>query len=179
MHSRRIVLGIMVLLVVLVAPCITEPDYVIAGPYNVSFDLGIPKDSYSAVGYVGVKGIKPLSGTVFNTYFVDIYDKQHEIKVSIEIAYNSDPQDVPSTDEDFMRMAKDTRRKEGDCVYDSVYRNIDGHRAAIVALNPGVFSAVYQQSLHEFIVIWSEYPYDKGTSSLFNTLHIEKVSLAV
>ena len=171
-------------LALLTVPCIAEPDSVTTGPYNISFDLGMPVSEYR-ITIDPPKESELLGGEKYNTYNMEIKDKSETSAIpgfaTIGIVqYESEIQLSPDD------MIEALREKNPD----TTKRKIDGSDGAISKMQlkttergqtsiADVFYVRFYLNAdpkHSVCTIVSIYPWDEGTLSLLKTIHIEKIN---
>ena len=157
---------------------LAEKDSVTTGPYNISFDLGVPRDNYM----VTVNPQKEGSGV--KTYGVSIVGQTGDALRKAGIGLNYYTVAPPSTDwgETMKLVAHDLHlSNEG-----IETRTIDGTTGGFVSGNLAtknygsikVYNAYYYSPIdptHLLVTVTSSYPWEGETSGLLNTIHVEKV----
>jgi hypothetical protein len=171
-----------VFFVLLISQCIAEPDNVTTGSYNISFDLGLPKEAY-AVSAVDPKRTES-SEMKFTDYTIYIRDNNRTTKLASIIINASSGAPIPILSPDEMRIGLLLTFSNGNCRNIETYeRDIDGKRGAIASgelnasgLNTKIYQAMYHPFYYAAVVITSSYPWDEGTQQLLNTIHIENMN---
>jgi len=157
------------------------PDSVITGPYNISFDLGLPKDVYT-VTVADPKEKESLGGEKSTEYVVSIKNDTGLTRFAMITLRYGTVGTVLLPDEMQSSMLSYTR-EIGLKNIETSEREIDGKRGAIVAGDmyiSGLDVNIYQASYYPFndtvVFINSGYPWEEGTLSLLKTIHIEKIN---
>ncbi|MFZ2472760.1 MAG: hypothetical protein WAW52_12585 [Methanothrix sp.] len=174
---------IITFLTLLIMPCIAVPDSVTTGPYKVTFDLGLPEDTYTIL-VSDPKESETLDGSKNMDYRITIENKTKDTSMAnIGLIYYIDREnDVPNADqmgpiiEDLARAMKFRSAK-------TAVRDIDGTIGGIAQADFVGSAKIY---LIEFLPlidqkhlrcdILSTLPWDEGTLSLLKTIHIEKIN---
>lgn len=161
------------------------PDSVVIGPYNITFDLGIPKEAYK-VEIEDSKTEESLSGEVSTTYTVNLINKTGiSRRASIILTSYETEQVIPLQDElvqieKYMLLQMDYLSE-----IDVAKRKIDGKDGAAGSatmripkanLNIDTYAAIYYPSSTTIVNLISAYPWENGTLSLLKTIHVEKMS---
>jgi hypothetical protein len=160
------------------------PDSAITGPYNVSFDLGNPKESY-LVNVSAPKTTESLGGDIHTAYGIRIFDmRSPNKKAAIVIAEYQEDQTMysPAEMKTILRYMMDGEQDVSDIQSDN--RVIDGFNGGISSGErmgaDGVpfyeYMAVYQMTPRLQTTLVSSYPWEEGTLSLLKTVHIEKIN---
>jgi hypothetical protein len=154
-------------------PCLAEPDSVIAGNFNVSFDLGLPHNAYNIdIG-------EPEQWEGIWAEYIAILDNTLRYRI-VAIAINEG--EVGTWEE----MAAAIQP----CLISNDFRNvesskmiIDGKDGIIVAgdsyelgIKIKTYFALYYINNYTSISIISGYPWDEGTLQFLKTIHIEKMN---
>ena len=168
----------LMLLAVLLFAGITaaEQDSVILGPYRVSFDLGIPRTHYTTeIG--GPETSESLNGSSMTDYTLDIYTYSGSAKISLDIY------DAPSlnlSEKPMEKVLLETAKPNAfqGAITTSAVRQIDGTDGAVISIDVGGHSgyiAGYQPNINgsNLVTMMSTIPWDEGTLSLLNTIHVE------
>jgi hypothetical protein len=165
-------------------PSLAEPDRVFAGPYNISFDLSIPKSSYN-VTVVPPKELKDLRGDITISYLITIENKSglETCWIGLSQSNSTLPKASPET---LARTVKTSLEQDLHAFnIETEFRIIDGSDGAIAAGDKmllgetiKVYNAMYnvkpEPSLRHLVCsIYSTYPWEVGTLPLLKTIHIE------
>jgi hypothetical protein len=160
-------------------------DSVITGPYNVSFDLGLPKNIYN-IDVKNPKSSETLGGAASKTYpfLVQIKNTttQNSAIASIYVVISVEKQAVvPSA----QRVSLNRKEIEalGYFGVQGAARQIDGKDGVVCSglelvngRTPLTYFADYYLSNSEKVFIYSGIPWDEGTLQLLKTIHVEKVN---
>lgn len=167
------------ILLFLAPPCMAEQENVTIGPYNVSFDLGRPENSY-AIELLAPKQKESLSGLLSMEYKINLTDTSDRVGF-IKIMEYEDRLIIPPQSE----LIQDLRDVLPPSLSDteSVSRIIDGHPGAAASgrtyfSNTYSYVATYYLSPFETVFIASQYPWEEGTLALLRSIHIERNSTA-
>ena len=157
------------------------PDSVITGPYNVTFDLGIPKEAYR-VEIADPVTKESLSGEISTEYKIELINKTGLTRrATMTLTSYETDQVIPSQDE-LVKGGKYILVQMDD-VYDidAAGRKIDGHDGAVVTgtmrlsgLDVDMYSGLYFPSSTTSVIIVSFYPWEEGTLQLLKTIHVEE-----
>lgn len=149
------------------------PEYVIAGPYNVSFDFGF--DSYNIIEDP-IKNTETLEGNKHTIYSMTIYNGSYRDSgiAIIGITEFEEDQKFPTND-----AAVKTFRN---AYTDATTRSVDGTTGIITSTKLDnditIYLAIYHPTFdpkHLNATVISNYPWDEGTLQLLKTIHIEKI----
>lgn len=158
------------------------PDNVITGPYKVSFDLGLPSNTYT-VETAPPKNTESLSGNKSTDYNIKITKGLTNAIVTITCREDKQMVLSPEDLEKAMGMAFLYNDKIRNIDYAT--RNIDGVTGVIFSCDYYINYALgyietYQLEYypnfdpeHLTCIITSNIPWDEGTLQLLNTIHIE------
>ena len=154
-------------------------DNVITGPYNVSFDLGLPKDAYK-IDVKNPESSETLGGAASETYSFTVQIKNTTASNSAMVnIYAAKQTVVPSA----QRVSLNRKEVEalGLLGVQAAARKIDGKDGVVCSgfeLVDGktltTYFADYYLSNSEKVFIYSGIPWDKGTLQLIKTIHIER-----
>jgi hypothetical protein len=166
------------ILLFLALPCMAEHENVTTGPYNISFDLGIPKDEYE-IEILDPEPQEDLSGDLSTKYTINITNGRNTRAFIWVIRYEGLL--IPQTQSELIQATRDTLP---DYLIDEkvVGRMIDGYPGAAASgrnflSDQYIYYANYYLSSYQDIVqIMSKYPWEDGTLSLLRTIHIERNS---
>jgi hypothetical protein len=169
-----------ILLVLLICMPITlaEKDSVITGPFNISFDMGFPKNSYKIEIDDPVEK-EELSGEKSTNYEVTITNMTGYNRVAIiDVKVDEQDQVIPTPEE--IKNLLYTALVIGDYEeIQSAIREIDGIKGAISSGKfqgvdeHQVFQAEWYYSNKLQTTLTSSYPWEEGTLDLLKTIHIE------
>lgn len=187
---RGILLKILsVILMVLV--CVTTMvsavhDSTVVGPYNISFDLGIPKDSYKVI-ISDPRQEESLNGDISTVYLIVIRTESIPSNTCMIHLSESDSALQKASQESLGRAARDILSNEFQASNLEVApRTIDGSDGAVAAgylAGDKIYNSIYNVNIgpvprHLVCKIFSDYPWEEGTLSLLKTIHVEKVNFA-
>lgn len=152
------------------------PDSVITGPYNISFDLGLPEDAYT-INAKDPKETESLSGEKETVYSLSTENESDPaLSVSISMTEYAEKQTGASVSSSTMEK---TMKKLFPASASVASRDIDGKNGAIAkytTTDMTLYTAVYYPNAYLFALVISTYPWDEGTLSLLKTIHVEKVN---
>lgn len=162
------------------------PDSVTTGPYNISFDLGMPKNAYTA-SVSEPKMTESLSGDLETEYQIEIQnriDKARIISISMTYTKIESPKSLMSPDEmEAVVRAVMLKYRQPLTMVNSAQRIIDNTTGAAGSYyykdDIEVFTAMYYPQCENgslLCTIMSDYPWDEGTLQLLKTIHIEKIN---
>jgi hypothetical protein len=159
------------------------PDSVVTGPYNVTFDLGLPKEAYK-VEIADPVTKESLSGEISTTYEIKLINKTGLTRrASISLISHEVEQVIPTQD-DIVKTLKYVLINTKD-IYDidAAGRKIDGYDGAVASgtlrssgIETSTYIAIYYPSSTMSVTVFSAYPWDEGTLSLLKTIHIENIN---
>ena len=154
------------------------PDNIQTGQYNVSFDLGFPKNSYTAKAD-SPAATESLDGKSQTVYGITITDKMdsHKTIIIVMTEYSEIQQGASA----YPELMKAALRKTMPGATEYAIREIDGKTGAIArySVSGQTFCiALYYPNDYLVAVLIPTYPWDEGTLSLLKTLHIEKINPA-
>jgi hypothetical protein len=168
-------------LALLTMPCIAEPDNVTTGPYNVSFDLGLPNEAYT-VTVSEPKEKESLGGDKSIEYNIFIKNETGISRIA-SIGLTKKELKTFLTPEEMEMSMKSYLPGSGSTNVETSVREIDGKPGAIAAWDQdisGLEMKMYQASYYPFqdtmTFITSSYPWDKETLSLLKSIHIDKIN---
>ena len=177
MIGMKCLIPLFVLFIFSISIALAEKDSVTTGPYNISFDLGVLRDSYT----VTVNPQKEGSGV--KTYGVSIVNQTADAlrKAGIGLSYYT----VAPPSNDWGETMKQVAHGLGLSNEAIETRAIDGTTGGFVSGNLDtkdngsikVYTAYYYSPIdtHLLVQVTSSYPWEGETSSLLNTIHVEKV----
>jgi len=180
-------LAIFALFSLILPTVIAVPDSIITGPYNISFDIGLPDDTYVLLENDPVVD-ETLSGddrTVHSIILANANDTSNFIEIRvISLGSKMPTQATSSMLEESLRLdyANDPRFFN----FESAPRSIDGMTGAVASMEwesdsrqvKPVFIATYLAPFDPrstLVSILSLYPWNEGTLQLMKTIHIEKI----
>lgn len=176
---------IIAFLALLITPCMAEPDNVTTGPYNISFDLGVPKDSYD-VSVSNPRQSEALNGDITTSYTLFIDSGNNVCLIGLSES-NSTLQ--TASPESLGTAARDELIGMQASNIEIATRIIDGSNGAIASGNRGstgnkIYNALYNVKTgpnprHLVCSIISDYPWEKGTLQILKTIHVEKKAAAL
>lgn len=170
-------IAIMVFLTLLAMPCIAEQDSIITGPYNVSFDLGIPSNAYSLNIGVPTEGVDPSDGKKYIAYNIAIGNKTGLTRiVTISMVEYEEDLIIPNATD--MKRVITKMAPSSSNVRERVIDGFNGVIASIHSTDESKFLAVYYPCNRTIAVIISNYPWEEGTLQLLKTISIENINLA-
>jgi hypothetical protein len=158
------------------------PDTVMNGPYNISFDLGLPHDVYTVITKDPVVK-ESLIGAGSELYSSKIQNKTDTKRFAqIDVTRFETQNPLPS-ESDILILAKIVIREiSGAKNVETLTRSIDGTTGGVVAMDLPVsnqylriYSSMYyppKDSGYTYVIITSTYPWGE-TLQLFNTIHVE------
>jgi hypothetical protein len=145
------------------------PYSVTAGPYNISFDLGIPHSSYQVTTNI-------RNETKSSDYFVVINELKSDRSVIIYTTKYAEKQDTTSLSASSMEKTLNALFPS----YIEVSSRIIDDKIGVVAKSPKIpetsYNALYYPDEYSYTMIWSTYPWDEGTLQLLDTIHIERTN---
>jgi hypothetical protein len=172
-HMRRTALFIA--LAVFVLSCVCTSENVTIGSYNISFDLGIPQESYN-VNANGPTETVSLNGEKRNEYTLRIKGNN----ISSQYA------DILMTEFPTVQSAAAASMSNTEKAYKMMFptateistRKIDGKNGVVAEIplaQEKMYMASYSPNNHMTVLITSLYPWDEGTLQLLETFHVEKI----
>lgn len=176
--------GIRIVLVALMClPIISSavPDSVITGPYNISFDLGLPKDGYK-IDVKEPKSSETLGGEATEIYSFTLVPLNNTTASSLLylVIHTGKQTVVPSAQRVSLSMRELVSL--GFKEVDGAARQIDGKDGVVCSgleLRDGqmrtTYYADYYLSDDEKVLFYSGIPWDDGTLQLLKTIHVEKI----
>ncbi|MFZ3149172.1 MAG: tetratricopeptide repeat protein [Methanothrix sp.] len=158
---------------------LAEDDSATIGPYDISFDLGIPHSSYGVL----TEAPEKTGDDKVTTY--DITIKNEEVKGQLIKISISEYKKEQFFGTDNVQSLKSTLSKDPDIKnIEIVPSTIDGANGSIASYEMSIsgsyrklYSALYHPTFDPnrvLVLIISSYPWDGGTEQLINTLHITK-----
>ena len=159
-----------------------EKDSVTTGPFKVSFDLGLPKDTYSVT--VGdPKEQESLSGDKSTDYSIEIRNSTG-LAGAIFIGFTDFQKDViPTPTSEDLKAVLRSLIEANEIGFENIRsaeRMIDGKQGAVASgklsrnkIEGAMYCATYYPSARTGVLIMSMYPWDEGTLQLLRTIHVE------
>jgi hypothetical protein len=165
---------------------LAEPESVVTGNYNVSFDMGFPKGDYN-ITIDSPKQQEDLSGDITTSYLIKIENRSEMglcwigLSESNSMLGSASPETLALTAKTELDQSLDATNIE------IAKRIIDGSNGAIAAGDMEVlgetikvYNAMYNVKTgpnprHLVCSIISNFPWEEGTLSLLKTIHIVKV----
>ena len=153
-----------------------DPIITVMGPYNITFDLGVPKDAYSiAAGPPTVS--ETLGGDIFTDYSLwvrtsNLKDKFAAIDIN-EIDRDGFWFEIPG--DEWARRCEEYLRNFDPIRIESSARVIDRRAGGVakgVAKNYTIYYSLFGFSRHAYVSIHSTFPWETGTLPLLKTIHI-------
>jgi len=179
--EMRLIITMALLVLSIMMPCIAEPDSVTTGPYNVSFDLGIPKDAYK-VEVAEPELEESLSGDIHTTYGIELTNKTGLSRTAILTMLSYETERIIPLPDELTGLVVDRLLQMGN-IYniDVAERKIGGQVGAVASGEVGypgtnLYFAIYYLSSTDVVTIASAYPWEEGTLQLLKTIHVEKIN---
>jgi hypothetical protein len=168
------------------AAAFAVPDSVTTGPYNISFDLGLPLGAYTVAIQNPVVG-ETLGGDTKRTYRVDVADNKgisHNVKIILEMRESMEVFSgatiagglqiaVAKLYEDVEAAQRIIDGKSGAVAKGTRYTNDNKLK---VTIKEDEYFINYYPYKDTSAFILSTFPWEEGTLSLLKTIHIEKVN---
>lgn len=168
-------IAIIAFMVLLINSCTAEPDNVIMGPYNISFDLGIPHDAYRITIKHSVE-TESLGGDKETRYSLFVENKTVKMK-SFIIGITNYAEAQPDAFLSSKSLKALLRKSEPSA--NVAARTIDEKEGAVAQYRSRgtmMFPFSYYMDKYTWIYTISSFPWDEGTLSLLKTIHIEKIN---
>ena len=169
-------IAIIALLALSLMPCIAEPESIITGSYNISFDLGLPKDAYT-IDVKDPKETESLSGEKEIVYSLGIQSESDSDQLAaFSMTEYVEKQPAASASPSKMEEAMETLFPSSARI---ASRNIDGKNGVIAeysAKDMTVYTILYYPNAYLLATMMSTYPWDEGTLSMIKTIHVEKIN---
>lgn len=168
-------IAIIAFLALLITPSVAEPDSVVIGPYNISFDLGLPKSEYAInTDQIVEQPQNTMGRTQYNLFIENVSDTNKSVTFLLS------DYEVPSS-ASFSPENSIEQLQKGQPLSATVKetRTIDGKGGVIGESEPGMepfYLVIYFPTPYLNVEIVSTYPWDEGTLSLLKTIQIEKVN---
>jgi hypothetical protein len=168
----RLFCVLMVALMCMPALSSATPESAIAGPYNVSFDLGLPKTAYKV-------NITEGGGSLGN-YSVNIKNNVGLTRMAMISIMEGGPTLLP---EEIEAITSTLFAPFGFQNINTSAIEIDGTNGTITTGDSSLLGLKirYQQALYypfndTGMLIISTYPWEEGTHQLLNSIHVEKIN---
>jgi hypothetical protein len=185
------------LLAILTMPCFAEPDSVTAGPYKVSFDLGVPKDDYrinvsSGAPFNDDPVIKIHTESLNIKHYLyddpetDLYSIQRDGILSITL-YESEHEHMHT--QDYIIKAFEhglSNRRNPSCYNINVIgEKIDGHDGVLASWTQEMYprterdcywAEYYPSSLNVVMQSGQSSSWEEGFMNLVKTIHVETIN---
>lgn len=175
---------LLVALVCLQTLALAVPNSITAGPYKVTFDIGIPRDAYT-ISVRESKETESLSGENITIHFIQIgSDMEKQRMASVLVTESDVPREIPAQRELVETVKKMFLQTDPKYIVQAAGRTIDGFDGAVASgvVHDGIYRsdenyiAIYYISALDAVSITSSYPWDAGTLSLLKTIHVEKIN---
>jgi hypothetical protein len=164
------------------------PDSVVTGPYKVSFDIGLGRDSYNVTVPAPVID-ETLGGEKRTLYSVNILNRTGDyrfILITITELEKGSPT-IPTGSIIEMTLKSNDANDPRISSFKSSMRTIDGTDGAVASMtfNAGsgiivdLFDAAYAPAIDPNrmgVSIASTYPWNEGTLQLLRTIHVGKAT---
>jgi hypothetical protein len=164
------------------------PDSVVTGPYKVSFDIGLTRDSYN-VTVPDPQLSETLGGEKKTTYSVSILNRTGDYRyILISIIENEKKASIIPTGSIWeMALKSLIENRPGVSGFLSDTRTIDGMDGAVASMTMDIGSGIISEAFFAYysaandptlvvVGIASTYPWDDGTLQLLKTIHVEKTT---
>jgi hypothetical protein len=167
------------------------PDSMITGPYNVSFDLGLPKSAYD-IEIAPPDQQESLNGDISTVYLMTIDNSNKSDISTCMIVLSASNSQLPTASPQTLERTARNELGKMDFIsnIESSIRIIDGSNGAIASGDSSIlgkgnefkeYNAMYNVKTgpnprHLVCSIFSSYPWEEGTLSLLKTIHIEMVN---
>lgn len=169
---------ILLAMLICIPIAIAEKDNMTAGPFKISFDMGIPKASYKIQISSPVEPELHGSGNQTD-YSVFIANTTGTFPMAtILLTQYKESQVIPTPEELEQKLNQDIKETGAANIHSEI-REIDGIKGALVSatlLGKMSYLARWYPSNELTVGITSTYPWDEGTMALVNTIHIEKAT---
>ena len=167
--------ALFIALAVFVLSCVCASENVTIGSYNISFDLGIPQESYN-VNANGPTETVSLNGERRNEYSLSIrgntISSQYAevLMTQFPTAQSAAAASMSNTEKAYKMMFPTATEIST--------RKIDGKNGVVAEIplaQEKMYMASYSPNNHLTVLITSLYPWDEGTLQLLETFHVEKI----
>jgi len=163
------------------AVALAVPHNVITGPYNISFDLGLPKDVSIIAVEEPVKKEK-LNGDVQTEYSIKVTNETGVTRLIMIKLVESDIK-IKLTGEEMAMSMRSYLPANGFKNIESSARIIDMKDGAVSAgdsvaagMSFKAYQASYYPTNNTTVFLTSSFPWDEGTLQLLKTIHIGMVN---
>lgn len=173
MKKISMILAAMICLPILAS---AVPDSVITGSYNISFDLGLPKDVYTITAK-DPKETESLGGENQTEYSIMIKNKSDSRQlVSISMTEYAKEQTGASASSSTLEKTMEKLFPSSAVVAARTIDEKSGVVSKYTSSDNTLYTTVYYPNARLFALLISTYPWDDGTLSLLKTIHIEKTN---
>ena len=162
----------MVALMCMSALSIATPDNAMAGPYNVSFDLGLPKTAYK---------VNVTEGGTLGNYTVNIKYNVGISRIAMisimeggRILLPEEIEAIPSILFSVFGGLKNTNTSAIEI--DGTNGTLTTGDGSLLGLKIRYNQALYYPSNDTGVLIVSTYPWNEGTRQLLDSVHVEKIN---
>jgi len=166
---------VIVFLVLIATSCVAEPDSITTGPYNITFDIGLPKDAYNIKIDDPVE-TESLGGEKEKNFFVSVENKSIETRtVAFSITEYAEAQPSAILSSKSLKTLLERMFPSANIAT----RTIDGKEGALAEYTSGgitMYFAMYFLDKYTWVQPMSGLPWDEGTLQLLKTLHVEKIN---
>jgi len=174
MYMMKAILVLMALFCLQIS-AVADPESISTGPYNISFDLGMPKGSYE-LNVSPPKETESLGGAVYKTYAFEVRDRNNsEYKIYTSITKYSEKQiSMPYSAKNMETIMKNI---VGGIMSEIDTRQVDGKNAAIAryaGTNGDTYTVMYYQDEYTLVLILSGYPWDDATLAFIKSFHVSE-----
>jgi hypothetical protein len=165
----------MVVVICMPALSIATPDSAIAGPYNVSFDLGLPKTAYK------VNVTESAEGGLLGNYTVNIKYNVGISRMAMISIMEGRPMLLPEEIEAipsilFSAFGGLKNTNTSAIEIDGTDGTLTTGDGSLLGLKIKYNQAMYSPSNDTGVLIVSTYPWNEGTRQLLDSVHIEKIN---
>jgi hypothetical protein len=175
------------LAICMIAPCLAEQQTVTVGPYAVTFDWGVPIESYMVSTW-------PQEFTPF--YYVELINDTNPMKrVTIKLTEYHEDQ-LKSTPSELITFSEVALRESGSQFKGDIVtatRKIDGANGGMASgiasgsqgqkytsgyseYSTEMWAVTYEPTVRLSVNLVSSYPWDEGTLQLLKTIHVTKTA---
>jgi hypothetical protein len=203
-NRMRAILALLALL--MVAPCLAEEQTTITGPYKISFDLGVPKASYSVNisapqtayssvprgiwSYIGdgmyaFEQLYTTSEVDHTTYQINLTNNSNKERF-VTIALKKYRRDQPSYSPNEIASIAKSLMEQMPAVHDvqesgRMVRGVNGGMASgKIGIGNGliqdIYLVIYIPDSRLTVTLVSTYPWDEGTHQLLKTIDVQKMA---
>ncbi len=158
----------MVVLMCMPALSIATPDSAIAGPYNVSFDLGLPKTAYK---------VNVTEGGAFGNYSVNLKYNVGISRLAMISIMEGGPMLLPEEIEAipsilFSAFGGLKNTNTSTIKIDGTNGTLTTGDGSLLGLKLKYNQALYYPSNDTGVLIVSTYPWNEGTRQLLDSVHV-------